>query len=114
MAPTSQRFNEPDTCWKFFDETARLEGLGPEEEQARDRMLAQLARGAVIENALQRRRRAALRIFLSRHYPRSEGWARTIYALGLIALPGTFRAARDLVGKVSPQSVALPPVQSSR
>ncbi len=109
LAPTSQRFNEPDTCWKFYDQVARLEGLTPEEERARDLMLAQIARAAVIENALGRRRRAALRIFRSRHYPRPEGWARTLYVLGLMAMPRTFRAARRLVGMLRPDFVAPAP-----
>jgi len=110
LAPTSQRFNEPDTCWRFYDDVARLQDLTPEEEEARDGLLAQIARAAVIENALGRRRDAALRIFLSRHYPRPEGWARTLYVLGLLAMPRTFRLARRLVGTLRPELVAPPPL----
>lgn len=113
LAPTSQRFNEPDTCWKFYDDVSRLGGLAPEEEEARDGLLAQIARAAVIENALGGRRRAALRIFRSRHYPRPEGWARTIYVLGLLAMPRTFRAARGFVGRMRPDFVAPPPLPAA-
>ena len=109
LAPTSQRFNEPDTCWRFYDAVARLEGLTPDEGRARDGLLAQIARAAVIENAIGRRRNAALRIFLSQHYPRPEGWARTLYVLGLLAMPRTFRAARKYVGMLKPEFVAQPP-----
>jgi glycosyltransferase involved in cell wall biosynthesis len=113
LAPTSQRFNEPDTCWKFYDDVARIGSLTPEEEQARDVMLAQIARAAVIENALGGRRRAALRIFLSRHYPRPEGWARTLYVLGLLAMPRTFRAVRRYLGVMRPDFVAPPPLPAA-
>lgn len=109
MAPTSQRFNEPDTCWRFYDDLARLEKLTPEEEQARDWTLARIARTAVIENALGRRRGDALRILRSRHYPGSEDWARTLYILGLLAMPRTFRVARKYVGMLRPEFVAPRP-----
>ncbi len=113
MVSTSQRFNEPDTCWKFYDAVERLEGLTEEEERARDWMLSQIARASVIENALGRRRAAALRIFRSRHYPRPEGWARTLYVLGLLAMPESFRGLRKLVGATKPDFVAPPPLALS-
>lgn len=109
MVNTSQRFNEPDTCWKFYDAVERMEGLAPDEERARDWMLSQIARAAVIENALVRRRGAAWRIFRSRHYPRPEGWARTLYVLGLLAMPESFRSLRRLLGAAKPDLVAPPP-----
>jgi GT2 family glycosyltransferase len=114
LAPSSQRFNEPDTLWKFYDDVARIEGLTAEEGQARDALLGQIARGAVIENATGRRRDAALRIFLSQHYPRPEGWARTLYVLGLLAMPRTFRAARRYLGLMRPETVAPPPLPAAR
>lgn len=113
MVFTSQRFNEPDTCWKFYDSVERLEGLNPDEERARDWMLSQIARAAVIENAIGRRRSAALRIFRSRHYPRSEDWVRTLYVLGLVAMPETFRVVRKFVGMAMPKFVAPPPLTPS-
>jgi hypothetical protein len=113
MAPTSQRFNEPDTCWRFYDDVAGFKDLTPEEEEARDWMLAQIARAAVIENAVDGRRRAALRIFLSRHYPRSEGWARTLYVLGLLLLPRAFRLTRRFIGMLRPEFVAPLPLSAA-
>jgi len=87
-AESSLGWTAPDTCWQVYDELAAMEGLSPEEERARDFTLRRLARAALRENALGGRRRAALRVFLSRHYPRSEeGAARTLYSLGLLAVP---------------------------
>ena len=67
----------------------------------------------MIENAIGRRRNAALRIFLSQHYPRPEGWARTLYVLGLLAMPRTFRAARNYLGMMRPEFVAPPPLPAA-
>jgi hypothetical protein len=113
LAPTSQRFTESDTCWKLYDEIVGMRDLASDEEDARDWLLAQIARAAVIEHAVARRRGAALRIFLSRHYPRPEGLGRTIYAVGLLVMPRTFRLIRKYVGLINPRFVALPPVRST-
>jgi glycosyltransferase involved in cell wall biosynthesis len=112
----SQRFTERDTVWKLYDEVIRFEGLSPEEEQARDWLLQSFARAVVIENALARRRRAALRVFFSRHYPHREDWARKLYILGLLVMPRTFSVLRRAVGAISPQFVAprpLPAISTS-
>lgn len=96
---SSLGWTAPDTCWQLFDEVAAMEGLSPEEERARAWTLGRCARAALRENALGGRRRAALRVFLSRYYPRSEeGAARTLYSLGLLAAPQAARALRRLAG----------------
>lgn len=110
VAPSSQRFNEPDTCWKFYDAVRRMEGLTPEEEEARDWTLSHIARAAMLEHAMGRRRRAALEIFLSRHYPRPESLGRTLHALGMIAMPRTFHALRRVIGILRPDLVMWPEI----
>ncbi len=97
FAQSSLAWTALDTCWQVYDELAAMEGLSPEEERARDFTLRRLARGALRENALGGRRRAAVRVFLSRHYPRGEeGAARTLYSLGLLALPRATSVLRRL------------------
>ena len=94
---SSLMWTAPDTCWQLYDEIAAMQDLTPEEERARALALSQIARGALRENALGGRRRAALRIFLSRHYPRgAEGLAKTLWSLGLLAAPKTALALRRL------------------
>ena len=96
---SSLGWTAPDTCWQLYGEMAAMRGLSPEEERARAWTLRHCARSALRENALGGRRRAALRIFLSRHYPRGEeGAARTLYSLGLLAMPRAVLAARRLAG----------------
>lgn len=96
---SSLGWTAPDTCWQLYAEMAAMQGLSPEEERARAWTLRRSARAALRENALGGRRRAALRIFLSRHYPRGEeGAARTLYSLGLLAMPRALLAVRRLSG----------------
>lgn len=94
---SSLAWTAPDTCWQLYDEMAAMQGLTPDEERARAWTLRHLARGALRENALNGRRRAALQVFLSRHYPRSdETLARTLYSLGLLVMPRATAALRRL------------------
>jgi glycosyltransferase involved in cell wall biosynthesis len=96
---SSLGWTAPDTCRQLYGELAAMRGLSPEEERARDWTLRRLARPALRENALGGRRRDALRIFLSRHYPRDEeGAARTLYSLGLLAAPRAASALRRMAG----------------
>ncbi len=87
-------WTSPDTCWQLYDELAAMSGLTQEEERARDWTLMHLARSALRENAVAGRRRAALRILLSRHYPRNEAVAKTLYSIGLVALPSASAVLR--------------------
>jgi glycosyltransferase involved in cell wall biosynthesis len=94
---SSLGWTAPDTCWQLFDEMAAMQGLSPEEERARAWTLRHCARAALRENALGGRRQAALRIFRSPYYPRGEeGLARTLYSLGLVAMPRATLALRRL------------------
>jgi glycosyltransferase involved in cell wall biosynthesis len=96
---SSLGYTAPDTCWQLYDELTAMTGLSPEEERARAWTLRMCARPALRENALGGRRRAALQIFLSRHYPRGEeSVAKTLYSLGLLAVPRTALALRRLAG----------------
>jgi glycosyltransferase involved in cell wall biosynthesis len=97
--PTGLGWTAPDTCWQLYDQMAAMDGLSPEEDRARAWTLRMCARPALRENALGRRRRAALRIFLSPYYPRGqESAARTLYSLGLLAAPRAAFALRKFVG----------------
>ncbi len=105
----SQRFTQHDTCWKLYDKVLALEGLSLEEEKARDALLTFIARAATTENALGGRRRAALRILLSRHYPRNEDLLRRAYTLCLLLMPRLAYAVRRLI----PVSFATPSISGS-
>lgn len=96
---SSLGWTAPDTCWQLYDEMAAMQGLSPEEERARAWTLRYCARSALRENALGGRRRAALQVFRSPYYPRGEeGAAKTLYSLGLLAMPRAVLALRRLAG----------------
>jgi hypothetical protein len=63
LVPDSLSRTEPDVCYRLCDFVSGLDNLSKEEACARDEMLAALAPLALRENALVRRRDAALRIF---------------------------------------------------
>jgi hypothetical protein len=79
------RASKPDmfsTLWRIV---ADLPSLSPDEADARDGLLRRLAHVSTAEHALARRRRDALRILLSRHYPYDDGALRPLYALRAIS-----------------------------
>ncbi|HTR15957.1 MAG TPA: glycosyltransferase family 2 protein [Acetobacteraceae bacterium] len=87
-----------DVIWKLYDVVAPIDGLSPEEALAHDHLLRTIAPLALREHALSNARGAALRILLSRTFPRNRGWARTAYYVGLIAAPGVASWARRMAG----------------
>lgn len=96
---SSLGWTAPDTCWQLYAEMAAMQGLSPEEERARAWTLRYCARSALRENALGGRRRAALQVFRSPYYPRDEeGAAKTLYSLGLLAMPRAVLTLRRLAG----------------
>jgi glycosyltransferase involved in cell wall biosynthesis len=78
-----------DVNWRLYEVLIGLTGLTPAEIDARDDLLKKIAAQATKENALHRRRRAALRIFLSRYYPHNENFLKSLYHFGLIVSPRT-------------------------
>lgn len=84
---------------KFYELVAGLDGLSPEEEQARDECLSHFAWKVMTDDARAGRRQAALRMFFSRPYPHRQNLLRTAYALGLLALPRATVAARGAVSR---------------
>ncbi len=70
----------------FFDSVDAIEG-GPDEQEAKTVLLARISVGASLDAAMAGRRRAALRILLSRHYelPLFSRW--TLYRLACILSP---------------------------
>lgn len=95
--PQSQRFTQQDTCWRLYETVSALDDLSPDEEEARGALLTSIARAAVREHALGGRRRAALRILLSRHYPRNEDMVRRLYTVALLLLPRVAYSVRRLM-----------------
>ncbi len=77
-----------NACGRSFEHILAIKDLTPVQVQARDELLRKSAEEAVVDNALQRRRKQALRIFLSPFYPTRKLNAKSAYHLGLIALPG--------------------------
>lgn len=97
LTPSRLSWAEFDVGWKLYDFVASLNGLLPGEASARDEFLGLLAPIALRENALAYRRRAALRILLSRTYLRAEkDLLKRAYRLGLIAMPRVAHAIRRL------------------
>jgi len=92
--PQGLSSTERDVCYKLYDIVSSLDNLSEEEASARDELLATFAPVALRENALVRRREAALRIFFSRTYSSQENLLKKAYALGLIAMPGLMYAMR--------------------
>lgn len=70
----------------FFDSVDAIDG-GPDEQEAKAVLLARISVGASLDAAMAGRRRAALRILLSRHYelPLFSRW--TLYRLACIVSP---------------------------
>ncbi len=102
--------NKASVPWRLYELAAGLDGLTPEENAARDWLLRRLAHPAVVAHALGKRRRDALRILFSRHYPYFEGVMRPLYVLGLLAVPGVVSALRRVVGvKMSSGPAVYPP-----
>ena len=93
LEPKRLSQTEPDVCCKLYDIVEHLGDLSVDEARARERLLSAIAPLALRENALARQRRAALRIFLSRTYPQ-QSWLKTVYSVGLIAMPNVFQALR--------------------
>jgi hypothetical protein len=93
--PTRLSRTELDVCYKLYDVVSTLDNLSEEEACARDVLLATMA-VALRENALVRRRSAALRIFFSGIYSGEENLAKKVYALSLIAMPRLTYALRTL------------------
>ncbi|MDT8262387.1 hypothetical protein RQ832_03920, partial [Roseomonas sp. DSM 102946] len=77
-----------DVVARLYDHLASLRDLSPAEAQARDRLWRDLAPQAVLEHALGRRRREAVRVLLSGHYAWRQDLPKTLYHLVLTALPG--------------------------
>jgi glycosyltransferase involved in cell wall biosynthesis len=90
-----------DVCYRLYDVVASLADLSREEFCARDELLAAIAPVALRENALGKRRRAALRIFFSRAYRdhSRESLIKQAYVLCLIAAPGLVGGMRDSLSR---------------
>ena len=83
--------------WRLYELAAGFDGLSPEEAAARDWLLRRLAHPAVVAHALGGRRRDALRILFSRHYPYFESVLRPLYAYSLLASPAAVSKLRRLL-----------------
>jgi glycosyltransferase involved in cell wall biosynthesis len=87
LMPSGQRVSR-DGWWKGFDAILALQGLTPNQAQARNEILRTYAVEALIENALHGKRKRALEIFCSAFYCNSKASLKALYHLGLIAAPG--------------------------
>jgi len=95
--------------WQLYELAAGLDGLSPEEAVARDWLLRRLAHPAAVAHALGGRRRDALSILFSRHYPYFEGVLRPLYAFGLLANPEAISTLRKLLRVRLSSGPAMPP-----
>lgn len=98
--------------WRLYELAAGFGALSPEEAMARDWLLRRLAHPAVVAHALGGRRRDALRILFSRHYPYSESVLRPLYAFGLLASPAAISTLRKLLRVRLSSGPAMPPPRS--
>ena len=105
--------SKASVAWGLYDLAAGLDDLSPEEATARDWLLRRLAHPAVVAHALGERRREALSILFSRHYPYAEGVLRPLYAFGLVAIPSVVSALRRLARVRLSSGPAMPPPRTS-
>jgi GT2 family glycosyltransferase len=98
IAETTLSQTSLDVAWKFFDVLVNMADLSPEEAEARERLLRRIAPIAMREYAMARGRQAALRLMMSRRYPRGESAFRLAYTLGLIAMPKMIFTMRRMAG----------------
>jgi hypothetical protein len=113
LEPSTLSRTSEDVCWKLYDVVAAIDGLSPEEERARDRLLTRIGPLALREHSLAHRRKAALRIMLSSTYRNRMSFVRMAYSAGLIALPrlafalrGQVRDSLDWLPAAPPQATA--------
>jgi glycosyltransferase involved in cell wall biosynthesis len=76
---------------KIYEFLERMEDLSPAQSEARYELMQRLTQHAVVDNALNRNRRRALQVFLSKPYRARVSLQIALYHLTLIAWPRLHR-----------------------